>query len=129
MDKFLQQLEEEITKLKNEQRDVGIKILALEAARNTYAQEKGISMDSPSVSPKDESRGDKIERILKQEGHALHYKEIVKLLQEREGYVFDARDPNSATTATLSMDKRFKRVRKGTYGLVKKNPRDLELFK
>lgn len=128
MDKFLQQLHNEIEKLKKEHKTVDAKIRALKAAKNTYIKEEGLTTNKPIISPEEESRADKIERIIKQEGHALHYKKIVKLLEDKEGYKFKAKNPYSATTATLSMGKRFKRVRKGTYGLVKDKTKEKSLF-
>jgi len=123
MDNFLKQLQREIDRLTLEKQDIDRKIRALESALDTYLKETG----GKSSSKEEESRGDKIEKIIRLAGKPLHYKEVVRKLQE-EGYVFEASNPNAATTATLSMDNRFKRVKRGTYTLSSKKENNIGLF-
>ena len=118
MNKFLKQLEDEIARLENEKLDVDKKIRALRLAYQVYINDV---TDIPETPVKKEGgkeqKVDIMERILREAGKALHYKEIAKRV-EKEGYLFtNPKNKIGPVTATLSMSKRFKKTKPGFYKL------------
>ena len=114
--KEIKELSGQIKTLRRVANEAEIKLKALQAAKAAYINAGGKEIFQPQGASK-ESRTDKIERILRKAGTALHYKEIVKRLKEDEEYIFLAKNPYSATTATLSMGRQFKSKGNGMYTL------------
>lgn len=118
MNEFLRQLKEEVARLENEKMGINKKIRALIDLSQTYQDEVGNIREEP-VKKGDvkEQKVDIMERVLREAGKALHYKEISKRV-EKEGYSFtNPKNKIGPITATLSRSKRFKKTKRGFYKL------------
>ena len=58
---------------------------------------------------------DVIERVFRKAARPLHYKEVLKLAENGEGFKIPGKDPVANLSAKLSVSPRFKRVGKGIY--------------
>lgn len=108
-DEFLQTGREELARLKAERAVVDQAISGLEQLIDLDAKHSRMPRRSTGLK-------DQIERVLREEGRPVHYKEVYRLLIQRGVHV-PGRNPERNVGAHMSADLRFKAVGGGLWTL------------
>jgi hypothetical protein len=119
MANFLNHVEKEIRRLSKDRDAIDRRIRSLEKVRQEYLKGEPHESSRAKTSAIIENRVQKIVSIIREAGKPMHYKDIVRKLEQVSGEDFTGvKDKEKTITATLSNYRDvFKRVARGVYAL------------